>query len=225
MKKVGIYVEPEFEKKLRSFLSYDFFNIKTLKKNIDLNVVIIDIKTENLDKKLIEYYNQNIPVILLIGKEDSINMRKYFINRTITDYILRDNFNQLNESICFHGKCKPEFSNIFLKDCSRAGIIKIEDIEYISYSSRSRETEFHLKGNKIFCVKKKFCEIEKIQEKIQNFLKLERGIIINISLVSFLNYKEEKVFFKNGGFIHLNKLKLKKIEEHLKYKESCNFFL
>ena len=101
MKKVGIYVEPEFEKKLRSFLSYDFFNIKTLKKNIDLNVVIIDIKTENLDKKLIEYYNQNIPVILLIGKEDSINMRKYFINRTIKDYILRDNFNQLNESICF----------------------------------------------------------------------------------------------------------------------------
>ena len=225
MKNIGIYVEQNLEEKLKSFSEDNFFDMKKYKKNIEFDLIIIDIKTQNIDKKLSEYYSLNIPVILLIGIEDSINMRKYFVNRMIRDYVLRDDFVQLKESINFHKKTQPEFSNIFLKDCCRTGIIKINDIEYISYSSVTRETEFHLVKNKVFCIKKKFYEVEKLQEKIKNFIKLERGIIINSSLVNFINYKEEKIIFKTGKVLYLNKLKLKKLEEHLKYKDAWNFFL
>lgn len=225
MKNIGIYVEQNLEEKLKSFLEDNFLDMKKYKKNFDFDLIIIDIKTQNIDKKLSEYYSLNIPVILLIGVEDCVKMRKYFVNRIIRDYVLRNDFVQLKESINFHKKNHPEFSNIFLKDCCRAGIIKINDIEYISYSSVTRETEFHLVKNKVFCIKKKFYEVEKIQEKIKNFIKLERGIIINSSLVNFINYKEEKIVFKTGEVLYLNKLKLKKLEEHLKYKDTWNFFL
>ena len=150
MKNIGIYVEQNLEEKLKSFSEDNFFDMKKYKKNIEFDLIIIDIKTQNIDKKLSEYYSLNIPVILLIGIEDSVNMRKYFVNRMIRDYVLRDDFVQLKESINFHKKTQPEFSNIFLKDCCRAGIIKINDIEYISYSSVTRETEFHLVKNKLF---------------------------------------------------------------------------
>lgn len=225
MKKIGIYTDFILEEKIKNFFPYEFFNAEKLKKDIILDAVIIDINTENIDKKLHEYYNLNIPIILLIGEEDSINMRKYFVNRIIKDYVLRNNLEQLGESLSFHGKSCSQFINIFLKDSCRTGIIKAEEIEYINYSSISRETEFHLKGNKIFSIKRKFSEIEKIQEKIQNFIKLERGMIINLSLVSFLNYREEKIVFKSGDFLYLSRLKLKKLEKCLQYSKENSFFL
>lgn len=226
MKNIGIYVDSDLETRLKSTMSHNFFSLRELKrKKLEIDMALIDIHSENIEKKLLKYYELNIPVILLVDREDTVYVRKYFINRTIRDYILRENIGQLCERICFHLKCKPEFNGIFLKDCCRAGVLKIEDINYISYSSMTRETEFHLKDGNIFSVKKKFSEIEKIQEKISNFIKFERGLIINVSQVSFLNYKEEKVIFRNGGFVHLNKLKLKKVEEYLKYEKEYNFFL
>lgn len=226
MRNIGYFISEELEKQLKSFLSHNLLNIKELKsKKIELDLLLIDINLENLDKKLLKYYELNIPVILLVSKEDTVHMRRYFVNNLIKDYVLRDNLEDLEELINFHTKCKPEFDGIFLKDCCRAGVINIEDIDYITYSSVTRESEFHLKDSRIFSVKKKFSDIERIQEKILDFVKLERGTIINISRVSFLNYKEEKIIFKNGGFIHLNKLKLKKVEEYLKYKKQYNFFL
>ena len=92
MKNIGIYVEQNLEEKLKSFSEDNFFDMKKYKKNIEFDLIIIDIKTQNIDKKLSEYYSLNIPVILLIGIEDSINMRKYFVNRMIRDYVLRDDF-------------------------------------------------------------------------------------------------------------------------------------
>ena len=54
MKNIGIYVEQNLEEKLKSFSEDKFFDMKKYKKNIEFDLIIIDIKTQNIDKKLSE---------------------------------------------------------------------------------------------------------------------------------------------------------------------------
>lgn len=104
---------------------------------------------------------------------------------------------------------------LFLKDKNKLGMIKVCDIENITYCSLKRECEFHLCDGTIFCIKKKFSDIEKIQEENKNFFKIERGTIINLACIQSLNFKECNIVFKSGSCIYLNKCKLKKLEDKL----------
>lgn len=110
---------------------------------------------------------------------------------------------------------------IFFKDKNRFGMLKINEIEAITYYSVKRESEFHLSDGRKFNIKKKFSEIEMIQETYPDFLKIERGTIINLNLIYFLDYKELRVVFKSGNTLLLNRTKLKQLEEYLTEKYSC----
>ena len=50
--------------------------------------------------------------------------------------------------------------------------------------------------------------------KLANFYKVERGTIVNINLIKYLDYKEEKILFKDLSELYISKVKLKEIEEN-----------
>lgn len=112
---------------------------------------------------------------------------------------------------------------VFLKDSTQVGMLKTAIIECITYSSIKRECEFHLCDNTIFSVKKRFIEIEKIQLN-DDFIKVERGTILNLSHVQSLNYKDKCVVFKSGNLLYMNRQKLKEVEETI-FSKCCGLYL
>lgn len=104
---------------------------------------------------------------------------------------------------------------VYLKDSNNFIILEVDEIEAITYYSLKRESEIHLSSGKKIQVKRKFSEMEKIQERYSNFFKIERGTILNLDLIYCLNYKGSKVIFKSGNTLLLNKQKLKFLEEYL----------
>lgn len=113
---------------------------------------------------------------------------------------------------------------LFLRDKNKLGMLKLKDIENITYCSLKRECEVHLCDGNIFCIKKKFSDIEKIQDKCWNFIKIERGTIINLAQIQSLNFKNSRIIFKSGTYLYINKQKLKQLEESL-FNKCDGFYL
>lgn len=94
----------------------------------------------------------------------------------------------------------------------KKGIFKIEEIDFITYSSSDRKAVFHLKTLENFEVKRNFAEVEEKLESISFFYKVDRGTIINLKNIEILDFKEERILFKSKNFLYTSKLKLKDIE-------------
>ena len=59
-----------------------------------------------------------------------------------------------------------------------------------------------------------FSTVETSLIEFANFYKVERGTIVNINLIKYLDYKEEKILFKDLSELYISKIKLKEIEEN-----------
>lgn len=64
-------------------------------------------------------------------------------------------------------------------------------------------------------MKENFSIVEERLEAIDNFYKIERGTIINIDLIRYIDYKEENIIFRDFSVLYVSKIKLKKIEEDM----------
>lgn len=116
------------------------------------------------------------------------------------------------------------YENIFLKDANKVGIFELNTIESITYSSYKREVNINLNNGDTFSFKRKFADMERLLKVNSDFVKIERGTIVNILLIQAINYKQEYIYFKSGNKLNLNKNKLKQIEEMIFYKASA-FYL
>lgn len=63
-----------------------------------------------------------------------------------------------------------------------------------------------------FEIKRNFSEVEERLESIKSFYKLDRGTIVNIGAVEILDFKEERIIFKNKQILYVSKVKLKELE-------------
>ena len=207
---LGIDVDNNLKIILNEVISYKCID---LRKNSDeiqnVDVIIIDSKTENIDEKLIEYKKRNLKVIALVGENETREMRRLFLSNLVDDCLIRKDIFELEECIHHLEKKESNITSFYLFDSFKRGIYSFSEINYITYSSISRRTEFHLTNSEIFDIKKNFSEVE--EKNI--FYKLDRGTIINIKLVEVLDYKEEIIVFKNKEFIYTSKLKLKELED------------
>lgn len=104
-------------------------------------------------------------------------------------------------------------SEIYLLGKSKRGFFRIQDINYIAYSSATRTSMFHLKNSSNFEIKKNFSKVEEKLEHIEHFYKIDRGTIINLEAVEILDFKEERVIFKDKQIFYTSKIKLKELEE------------
>lgn len=110
-------------------------------------------------------------------------------------------------------KKDTKITAFYLFDSFKRGIYNFSEINYITYSSISRRTEFHLIDSEIFDIKKNFSEVEEKIIHTNIFYKLDRGTIVNLDLIEVLDFKEEIIVFKNKEFIYTSKTKLKELED------------
>ena len=101
---------------------------------------------------------------------------------------------------------------IYLLGKVKRGFFKTEDINYITYSSVTRRATFFLRNLSSFEIKRNFSEVEERLESIKSFYKLDRGTIVNIEAVEILDFKEERIIFKNKQTLYVSKIKLKELE-------------
>ena len=211
---LGIDVDNNLKIILNEVISYKCID---LRKNSDeiqnVDAIIIDSKTENIDEKLIEYKKRNLKVIALVGENETREMRRLFLSNLVDDCLIRKDIFELEECIHHLEKKESNITSFYLFDSFKRGIYSFSEINYITYSSISRRTEFHLTNSEIFDIKKNFSEVEEKIIYTNIFYKLDRGTIINIKLVEVLDYKEEIIVFKNKEFIYTSKLKLKELED------------
>lgn len=211
---LGIDVDNNLKIILNEVISYKCID---LRKNSDeiqnVDVIIIDSKTENIDEKLIEYKKRNLKVIALVGENETREMRRLFLSNLVDDCLIRKDIFELEECIHHLEKKESNITSFYLFDSFKRGIYSFSEINYITYSSISRRTEFHLTNSEIFDIKKNFSEVEEKIIYTNIFYELDRGTIINIKLVEVLDYKEEIIVFKNKEFIYTSKLKLKELED------------
>lgn len=212
MTKIGVEIDENLVTLLKETLDYNFVHI-SLDNMYDYNVVILDIDITNLKEKIKNLSEKGCSIIILLGNNNIKEMRTLLKSKYIDDCLLRHDIYEIENSIEKILNKRNNYSEFYLKDTFYKGLVKFSEVLYIDYCRISRKTKFNLLNNNSFSLKRNFSDIEELLSNISIFYKLERGLIINISLIKFLDYKEEKIIFTNGDNLYISKNKIKELEE------------
>ncbi|MFA6709021.1 MAG: LytTR family transcriptional regulator DNA-binding domain-containing protein [Fusobacterium sp.] len=140
-------------------------------------------------------------------------MRSLFLLNIVDDCILEDDYFEIEKSIKISLNKRKNCRQFFINDTYQKGIINFNEIKYIDFSRIERRVNFHLQGEKIFSLKRTFGSVEKKLKDIRGFFKIERGLIVNLEQIKILDYREERIIFKDYSCLYISKIKLKKLEE------------
>lgn len=213
MIKIGVDIDEKLIILLKEMLDYEFINTK--RESSSFEIFIIDIDTENITDKIKANYKKGIPVIVVLGKNNIKEMRTLFLSNYVADCILKHEIYEIEKSIEKLIYSKQKYTQFYLNDNQKKGIINFSEVTYISYCRTTRRIQFHLTNKEVFTLKENFSIIEEKLETINSFYKIERGTIINTSLIRYIDYKEETIIFRDFSILYVSKIKLKKIEEDL----------
>ena len=213
MIKIGVDVDEKLIILLKEMLDYEFINTKRENKNFE--IFIIDIDAENITDKIKLNFKKGIHVIVVLGKNNIREMRTLFLSNYVADCILRHEVYEIEKSIEKLIHSKQKYTQFYLNDNQKKGTIDFSEVTYISYCRTTRRIQFHLINKEIFTLKENFSIVEERLEAIDNFYKIERGTIINIDLIRYIDYKEENIIFRDFSVLYVSKIKLKKIEEDM----------
>lgn len=213
MIKIGVDIDEKLIILLKEMLDYEFINTK--RESSSFEIFIIDIDTENITDKIKANYKKGIPVIVALGKNNIKEMRILFLSNYVADCILKHEIYEIEKSIEKLIYSKQKYTQFYLNDNQKKGIIDFSEVTYISYCRTTRRIQFHLTNKEVFTLKENFSIIEEKLETINSFYKIERGTIINTSLIRYIDYKEETIIFRDFSILYVSKIKLKKIEEYL----------
>ena len=213
MIKIGVDLDEKLIILLKEMLNYEFIDIKRENKNF--TIFIIDINSKNIKDKIKINFKKGIPIIVLLGKNNIQEMRNLFLSNYVTDCILRHDIYEIEKSIEKSINLRQKYVQFYLNNKQKKGIIDFSEVTYINYCRVTRKTHFHLTSKEIFTLKENFSFIEEKLQGIDNFYKVERGTIINIDLIRYINYKEETITFRDLSILYINKIKLKKLDEDM----------
>lgn len=224
--KIGLNVDENLKTLFDEISSLEYLDIEVDECKLDdIDIIIIDTRKEKLNEYLTKYKQKGILIIALVGEEDIYKMRELFLSRLIDDCIVRKDIFRVEESIAKFLSQGKKYDIFYLSDTFKKGVYKFSEVNYITYSSVNRRVEFHLVNSEIFDVKKSFSEIEERIKNVNNFYKLDRSTIINLSLIQILDFKEEQIIFKNKEYIYTSKIKLKELENNYLKDKKWNFLI
>lgn len=212
MIKIGTDIKENLLILLREVLDYEFVEYK--RSNVDFQIFIIDIASEEADMKIKDIFLKGIPIIVVLGKNDIQKMRTLFLNKQVADCILRHDIYEIEKSIDRLKNSQIKYTQFYLNDIYQKGILEFSEVTYINYCRVSRRVQFNILNKEIFTLKINFSTVETSLIEFANFYKVERGTIVNINLIKYLDYKEEKILFKDLSELYISKIKLKEIEEN-----------
>lgn len=168
----------------------NIFNIENM--SFD-NLKKIYIYSDRVETKFLKRYSDFINKMSFHGRDEYIFFEKFFAEK-----LDKVKLNKRNK--------------VILSDSFKDVIIPMEDIEYFSYDRNQKKSFAIVDGNSYF-LKKSLTEIEKFMED-SDFIRIERGIILNIKKIKEIDYKEEYVMTNSGQKIYLGRSILKKISEN-----------
>lgn len=224
MRKIGIEMDLSLQEILEELTDLEFHPIdRVIKYEIEnIEVAIIDIRSQLFEEKISYFKNKGVPIILLCSKEDNFKkIKTYFKKNIIYDCIYRDEYFEIEKSLeeIFEKEEEKQdtslIKEILINDSYYKAIIKLEEIIYIDYCRISRKTGIKIKDGTFYSSKKGFSEVE---DKLKNFccfIKLERGTLVNKNLLKEIDYKNEKIIFEGGQTLFVSRAKIKFLEEIL----------
>lgn len=168
----------------------NIFNVENISFS---NLKKMYIYSDRVETKFLKRYSDFINKMSFHGRDEYIFFEKFF-----TEKLDKVKLNKRNK--------------VILSDSFKDVIIPIEDIEYFSYDRNQKKSFAIVDGNSYF-LKKSLTEIEKFMED-SDFIRIERGIILNIKKIKEIDYKEEYVMTNSGQKIYLGRSILKKISEN-----------
>lgn len=207
---------------LKELADYNF-------KYFDINEIdVSELKKENIFYVVIddgdEIYKKIIPELRIAGfkiiltsyEADSEVLRDFLKKNLIDDYLKKENYSNLIEMI---EKIENErYSVLILKnEYGEDTIINIEDIFCVSYDRNSRKSILETEDS-IFYSRKNLSEVENIFSKYNIFIRIERGMIINVKKVYRINYDDGFIEFYKNKKIYYSRSKLKEIRDFIAYK-------
>ena len=221
MKKIGVNIDLNLQEILSELLDVEFYSAESLiKYDIEsVDAVILDLKYEKDDDKLHFFSRKNIPVVLLCSRDDDFRrIKEYFKRGEIYDCIYRDDYFEIEKSLdeLFNRKIvSKNIEEIVINESFYRAIVKIKDIIYLDYCRLTRKTEITTKDGKIYSVKRGFSEVEDKLKILDCFIRVDRGTLINKTLIKEIDYKNEKITFIGDGWLSVSRTKLKILEENL----------
>lgn len=168
----------------------NIFNVENISFS---NLKKMYIYSDRVETKFLKRYSDFINKMSFHGRDEYIFFEKFF-----TEKLDKVKLNKRNK--------------VILSDSFKDVIIPMEDIEYFSYDRNQKKSFAIVDGNSYF-LKKSLTEIEKFMED-SDFIRIERGIILNIKKIKEIDYKEEYVMTNSGQKIYLGRSILKKISEN-----------
>ena len=209
---IGIIAGNELVKDLQGKFNYNFIN--PLKSDEEFKILILSLeKDSNFYENLKFYSNLNISVIVLLQRDNIKEMRSLFLLDIVDDCILRDDFFEIEKSIKISLNKLKNCKEFFINDTYQKGIIEFNEIKYIDFSRIERRVNFHLEDKNVFSLKRTFGSVSEKLKGIKQFNKIERGLIVNLEQIKILDYREERIIFKDYSCLYISRAKLKKLEE------------
>ncbi|WP_163468976.1 LytTR family transcriptional regulator DNA-binding domain-containing protein [Fusobacterium sp. IOR10] len=209
---IGVIGGDDLINRLKEKLSYDFVN--PLEEGREFKILIIKLdRDSNFYENLKFYYNLNVSLIILLEKDNIKEMRSLFLLNIVDDCILKDDYFEIEKSIKISLNKRKNCRQFFINDTYQKGIIDFNEIKYIDFSRIERRVNFHLEDKNVFSLKRTFGSVEKKLKDIRDFFKIERGLIVNLEQIKILDYREERIIFKDYSCLYISKIKLKKLEE------------
>lgn len=221
MNKIGLVIDNNSKILLKEILNYDFVEIDIVEY---CKLVLLDISIPNFKEEFDFYFSQGVSIIVLVGNSNTKEMRTFLKSDKCFDCILRYDVYEIEKSIEEYYSSIKKYSEFYLGDTYLKGVFDFSEILYMDYCRVSRKVRFNLINNESFFVKRTFSDLDFLTVTFPNFYKLERGLIINTDLIKILDYKEERIIFKDKSILYISKIKIKELESIHNFEKNRVFF-
>ncbi|MGL5279224.1 MAG: LytTR family transcriptional regulator DNA-binding domain-containing protein [Cetobacterium sp.] len=221
MNKIGLVIDNDSKILLKEILNYDFIETNIVE---CCKLVLLDISIVNFKDEFDFYLSHGISIIVLLGNSNIKEMRTLLKSNKCFDCILRYDVYEIEKSIEEYYSSKKKYSEFYLGDTYLKGFFNFSETLYMDYCRISRKIRFNLIDNEVFFVKRTFSDLDFLTIEFPNFYKLERGLIINTSLIKILDYKEERIIFKDKSILYISKVKIKELENICNFEQSRLIF-
>lgn len=204
---------------LKEMFKYNFISYNE-KYSSTSKILIIDDSAENLRDKIDHFFSLETKIIVLLAENNAKDMREFLLNKKIFKclfktelYLLEKTLDNLinEEKIYIPLKKNGFYLSIPYGRC----LLPFEEVTHITYSSLQRKSEFHDIGKNIWAIRRNISDIESEIDQINSFYKLDRGTLINLSLIKLIDFTDEKIIFKNDNFVYTSRAKLKALDEKI----------
>jgi len=207
MIKIGLWVSNSTDLLICNNIKREFLNVKASPELIkDISLLILD--ETFFEEGGLEYLHLINKAVVLMGNSTTSTARMLLKNNSLFDMISKRDFIVLEKII--DDFFKESFEYLRIENSSSLSVIRKEDIAYISYDRLSRRAIITLSNKEEYFSKISMGELENILSL--NFIRVERGYIINKSKVISLDFKEELLIFYDNITLPLGKRTLKKME-------------